>query len=148
MPTEPKAPWYAAGLAFECRQCGRCCSGPEEGYVWCTLDEVAAMAAELRMPQRDMLRRYTRRVGAKLTLIEEPQTRNCILLDRHRQDDRLVGRCRVYQCRPRQCRTWPFWKSNLVSPQSWALAALRCPGMNWGRLFSYEQIAACLASEG
>ena len=38
LPLDEK-PWYASGLAFECTQCGDCCSGPEEGYVWVTPEE-------------------------------------------------------------------------------------------------------------
>ena len=42
-----KIPWYVAGLAFECQQCGGCCSGPAEGFVWATDAEIAAVAGTL-----------------------------------------------------------------------------------------------------
>ena len=50
--------------------------------------------------------------------------------------------CRIYPVRPRQCRTWPFWPVNLSSPETWALAAGRCPGINRGRIVLFEQVEA------
>ena len=38
-----RQPWYAGGLAFECTQCGQCCAGPNEGYVWVNDAEVARL---------------------------------------------------------------------------------------------------------
>jgi hypothetical protein len=35
---------------------------------------------------------------------------------------------------------WPFWPSNLVSPADWNKAAQKCPGINRGRCYGYEQI--------
>ena len=34
--------------------------------------------------------------------------------------------------RPTQCRTWPFWASNVKSPKAWKSAAKHCPGMQNG----------------
>ena len=50
--------------------------------------------------------------------------------------------CQVYDVRPRQCRTWPFWPSNLASPAAWEDTAERCPGCNRGRLVPLEGIRA------
>ena len=36
--------------------------------------------------------------------------------------------------RPRQCRTWPFWASNLATPAAWERMCERCPGGNRGPL--------------
>jgi hypothetical protein len=134
-------PWYAAGLAFECIGCGRCCAGPEEGYVWATAGEIAAIAAYLKMPVRDFRRKYVRREGRRHSLVEDPLSRDCVFLDdgcdRDGQPCRL---CRVYPVRPLQCRTWPFWRQNLSSPQAWIAAQMRCPGINRGRMYTAEQI--------
>jgi hypothetical protein len=35
---------------------------------------------------------------------------------------------------------WPFWPSNLASADAWNKAAQRCPGINSGRLYSFEEI--------
>lgn len=48
--------------------------------------------------------------------------------------------CGVYPVRPRQCRTWPFWKENLDSDSSWIRASERCPGIGKGKKFTVAEI--------
>ena len=135
--SKPKRPWYASGLAFECTGCGCCCSGPGEGCVWVTPAEIAAIAEHLGMSVDAFTEAYTRRIGRRVSLIEAPN-KDCIFLDPAGDDG--LRRCRVYAVRPTQCKTWPFWPSNLRSPASWALAQARCPGINRGSLHSLEHI--------
>jgi len=54
--------------------------------------------------------------------------------------DGKTRKCRVYQVRPRQCRTWPFWESNLRTPEMWAQTCQVCPGSGTGRLYQLEEI--------
>ena len=135
-----KTPWYAAGLAFECVGCGRCCEGPEEGYVWVTDEEIAAIAGFLGLPEAEMRRRYVRDVFGRKSLVEVPGNRDCVFLQKANQGGR---QCRVYAVRPKQCRTWPFWANNLRHPDDWAEAGRRCPGINRGPVASREHIDAC-----
>ena len=81
-------------------------------------------------------RRYLRRVGLRTTIIEHSETKDCIFL-------REIGGkklCAIYPVRPNQFRTWPFWTENLTNPDAWNEAARRCPGINRGRHFSFEEI--------
>jgi len=133
---KPDRPWYADGLAFECLQCGGCCSGPEEGYVWITADEIDAAAKLLGIDAGAFRRRYTRKVGRRISLIEKPN-KDCIFLQSGPDG---VRRCRIYAVRPSQCQTWPFWPGNLNRPGDWATAQIRCPGINRGPLHSLEHI--------
>jgi hypothetical protein len=133
--------WYEAGLAFECQGCGRCCAGPEEGYVWVTPAEIAAIAAHLGLSEAQMRRRYVRRVGRRFSLKERAESRDCVfLLPPASHDGRQVRGCRIYPVRPRQCRTWPFWPGNVSSPAAWAEAGTRCPGINRGRVHGPDRI--------
>jgi hypothetical protein len=134
-----RPPWYVAGLAFECMECGRCCAGPEEGYVWVTPDDVAKIARHLGLREDEVRRRYVRKVGRRLSLIETEPTRDCVFLA-PAEDGR--EKCSIYPVRPWQCRTWPFWSSNIRSADAWAQAGMRCPGINRGRLYSREEIDA------
>ncbi|GHV71630.1 hypothetical protein AGMMS49928_24290 [Spirochaetia bacterium] len=52
--------------------------------------------------------------------------------------------CSVYNSRPLQCRTFPFWFSNLASEEAWKEAAALCPGMDQGRINSRDYIETCL----
>jgi Fe-S-cluster containining protein len=124
---QPNGQWYAAGLAFECRQSGNCCSG-EPGYVWVTKAEIAAIADYLQRPNGQLGKRYIRRVGLRTSLKEKPDG-DCVFLERGAGG---CTTCRIHPVKPTQCRTWPFWDSNLKSPQHWNDAARTCPGMNQG----------------
>jgi Fe-S-cluster containining protein len=72
----------------------------------------------------------------RTTIIEDPQTKDCIFLQT------IGGQrvCAIYTARPNQCRTWPFWSRNLSSPDAWNRAAQRCPGINRGRLYDHDEI--------
>lgn len=138
-----QSPWYVAGLAFECQQCGRCCAGPEEGFVWVNDLEISQIAAFLGIANEEFRRRHLRRVSGRYTIIEQPRTRDCAFL----QPDGLGGKtCTIYSVRPSQCRTWPFWQHNLESPKTWSYAAQRCPGINRGRQFTFDEIQQRLKS--
>lgn len=127
-----RTPWYRDGLAFRCTQCGQCCSG-EPGYVFVNGQEIAELAAAMGLDGETFERRFVRRVGRRKSLVEYPDG-DCIFLD---PDSR---RCTVYQARPTQCRTWPFWSSNLRSKQAWRETCEVCPGAGTGRVYTLEEI--------
>jgi Fe-S-cluster containining protein len=140
MKISAKTPWYVGGLAFECQQCGRCCEGPEEGYVWVTPDEIAAIAAYLRIPEDQVRKKYVRRIAVeRYSLVERKGNRDCVFLTAAEGGRR---RCAIYPVRPMQCRTWPFWPTNLVSPDMWAEAGRRCIGINRGEPIPFDEIEA------
>lgn len=120
------------GLRFSCTQCGNCCTGPT-GFVLFTRDEARAMAREIGVTLGSFMETYTRDtiIGRSLKETHTEFGYDCVFLDR---DDRGKALCRVYGSRPAQCRTWPFWKSNLRSRRDWMQAAGGCPGMNTGPL--------------
>jgi Fe-S-cluster containining protein len=125
-------PWYSDGLKFDCTGCGDCCTG-EPGYVWVSRAEIEALAAELGLSVEQFEKQYVRRVGTCKSLIERANG-DCVFFD---ADTR---RCRVYELRPRQCRTWPFWPANLASPVAWQQTADRCRGCNRGRRVPLDEI--------
>ena len=131
-----KTPWYVGGLHFECIQCGRCCSGPAEGYIWVTRPEIKLIADFLKIPTKQLRQKFLKRVGFRTTIIEHPITKDCMFL----QESDGQKRCMIYPVRPSQCRIWPFWSSNLVSPDAWNKAAQKCPGINRGRFYSFEEL--------
>ena len=128
--------WYANGLHFECMQCGRCCSGPGEGYVGISRPETKFIADFLEIEPKQLRQKYLRRRGLWTTIIEHPTTRDCIFL----RQINGQKRCAIYPVRPNQCRGWPFWPINLTGPETWNETAHKCPGINRGRFYSLEEI--------
>lgn len=61
--------------------------------------------------------------------------------------DPATARCAIYQVRPSQCRTWPFWPDILESPGQWAWASRRCPGIDQGRLWTESEIRSVLEDQ-
>lgn len=131
-----KSPWYVAGLYFQCRRCGRCCSGPGEGYIWVTRPEIKIIADFLKISVGQLREKYLKRIGLRTTIIEHCGTKDCIFL----QEISSQKRCIIYPVRPSQCRIWPFWPSNLTGPNAWNKATQKCPGINRGRLYSFGKI--------
>ncbi len=127
-------PWYHQGLKFECAGCGDCCIGAP-GYVWVNKAEIAAMAGQFDMEVAEFERQYVRLVGIRKSLLELADG-DCIFFDRPERT------CRVYHVRPRQCRTWPFWASNLRSRKDWDATALECRGANQGPTVPLYKIEA------
>jgi Fe-S-cluster containining protein len=123
--------WYRDGLRFECTRCGNCCTG-EPGYVWLNKKEIATLARVVELPKDDFLAAYTKMAPRGVTL-REKSNGDCIFFDRQRG-------CTIYQNRPRQCRTWPFWESNVESSQSWESMRHGCPGAGQGELIPVEEI--------
>ena len=52
--------------------------------------------------------------------------------------------CEVYEVRPVQCRTFPFWPEVLESEDSWLEYSAECPGMDRGKRYTLAQIERSL----
>lgn len=113
--------WYKNGLKFKCTGCGGCCTG-EPGYVWLTPEEVDEIAAHLGISKDQFIQSYTRSIFGRLSLREDRISFDCIFLKEKR--------CQIYTARPSQCRTFPWWKENIASPQSWKEVGKRCEGVD------------------
>jgi uncharacterized protein len=137
-------PWYADGLRFSCTQCGRCCTGGA-GFTWISDTELAALADHLGLDPATAADRYTRVVrfedGRVLRSLTERANGDCVFW-------RRGGGCQVYDQRPRQCRTWPFWQRIVADRPAWEAAARDCPGMDHGQLHPGAAIAASAADDG
>jgi Fe-S-cluster containining protein len=144
-----KQAWYSEGLSFTCTQCGNCCTGGP-GYVWVSEEELSRLAEFLKLTLQQVKSKYARRIGEQYSLKEHRNSSgayDCIFLKEVKAEstakDVVVHArriCEIYPVRPLQCRTWPFWDGNLSSQQSWNRASKRCPGMNEGKHFTFEQI--------
>ena len=124
--------WYHEGLRFKCAGCGGCCTGVP-GYVWVNKAEIEKMAASFGLDVAEFRRRFVRKVGIRCSLLEHDNG-DCVFFNKQTKG------CNLYDCRPRQCRTWPFWPSNIRSEKAWNETVAECPGCNHGPLVSVKDI--------
>jgi Fe-S-cluster containining protein len=126
-----RPPWWSEGIRFECQETGRCCvSHGAYGYVYLTLHDRRRLARHLGLTTLQFTRRYCGKTGGHFHL--KDASGPCQFLE--------GKRCSVYQGRPTQCRTWPFWPENM-KPKVWdSQITTFCPGVGKGRLYSGEEI--------
>jgi uncharacterized protein len=124
-------PWYEDGLRFACTRCGKCCTGAP-GFVWIDEEEEHAIADFLGEDHGQFVAFHTRRLASGRSLREKANG-DCVFWDARQG-------CTIYPVRPRQCRTWPFWESNVQTPAAWDHTGAICPGAGAGALISAEEI--------
>ena len=129
-----KAPFYASGLKFSCKRCSNCCRY-DSGFVFLSETDLQKLSTALKMDRNNFLSVYCRWVidfnGDEVLSLKEKSNKDCILWD---------NGCSVYNERPLQCITFPFWKNIVSSSESWKIAASACPGINNVSLKSKEEI--------
>ena len=131
--------WYKDGLQFECQRCGNCCS-IDPGYVWVSDDEIRKITAYLEIKEDHFREHYTIERDDNGTCLIERANYDCVFFNR-------ADGCLIYEYRPIQCRTWPLWKENIATPESWADIVQKCPGIGSGRLYILDEIAAFIEDD-
>jgi Fe-S-cluster containining protein len=128
--------WYDGGVRFACQpDCGKCCTRHGDyDYVYLDRRDVRRLAAKLALTVPAFRARHTRRdEGHTILIMDGPA---CPFLD--------GTRCRVYDARPSQCSTFPFWPENVRTRAAWEQLASFCPGVGRGTIVPVEAIRAAL----
>jgi Fe-S-cluster containining protein len=105
-----------------CETCrGECCRWG--GYVWVTEEEIQAMAELMNLELEAFADEYVKAAYGRLSLQERLRDGeyHCCLFDR------FNNRCLVYQARPEQCRTFPFWEQYR---EDYSKLLTLCPGVS------------------
>lgn len=88
-----------------CNECkGRCCTG-ESGYIYVTKGEALAICDVLNIDIKQLVSEYLFKKGYKYSIKENKvdDSYECIFYDRE------INGCKIYEARPTQCKTFPFW---------------------------------------
>ena len=133
------SPWWSSGVQFECQGSGRCCvSHGGYGYVYLTKEDRIRFAKALNMTTRQFTSKYCKKVDGIYQLIDGDQGR-CVFLE--------GKQCGVYEGRPTQCRTWPFWPE-VMDVKVWKKEVTEfCPGVGKGKVWSKKHIEAALKEQ-
>ncbi|NLK66490.1 MAG: YkgJ family cysteine cluster protein [Campylobacteraceae bacterium] len=83
---------------------GKCCTG-ESGYIWINYEEMTNLSKHLNISIDELKERYLDKFGARYSIKEAVYKDGfrCIFFDEEKLN------CSIYECRPNQCRTFPFW---------------------------------------
>lgn len=89
-----------------CESCnGNCCIG-ESGNIWINKTEIENLAKHLNISLEELRVKYIEKRGYRYSLKEIELSLNnyaCIFFDLDKKQ------CSIYEARPIQCRTFPFW---------------------------------------
>ena len=129
---DTKQKWWHEGIRFECQGSGQCCvSRDGYGYVYMTKQDRIRMAQSLNMSTTAFTKKFCEKEDGLYHLIDGEEGR-CLFLN---------GKsCGVYQGRPTQCRTWPFWPEVMNATVWEKEVAQFCPGVGTGRLWKKSDI--------
>jgi Fe-S-cluster containining protein len=122
-----KSQFYTGGLKFSCKRCSACCRH-EPGFVFLSEKDLELLSEKMKMDKLKFIKKYCR-WGVQypadndiLSLsLKEKANLDCIFWE--------TG-CTVYDARPLQCRTYPFWQPIVSSKQNWEMTSVVCPGIN------------------
>lgn len=93
--------------ASKCTSCGgKCCRG-ESGYIWIKPSDIEAISKFLGIKIEDFAIMYVIKVGHRYSLNEKKLGDDdyaCVFFDEEKEQ------CSIYELRPIQCRTFPFWE--------------------------------------
>jgi Fe-S-cluster containining protein len=131
-----RLPWYGSGLRFSCvADCGACCTKHGDyDFVYLEPGDIVRLAAHFDLGGDEFMARYgALDDGHAIVRMDGP---GCPFLS--------GARCTVYDARPSQCRTFPFWRENLRTRSSWERLREFCPGVGEGEDHSFETIRARL----
>lgn len=107
----------ASAWKFGCTQCGRCCALGDR-VVLVSAQEVAALEHHTALPPSAFV---------QLSSDGEPSLQSrggaCVFV--------ADKKCSVYDARPTQCRTYPFW-GETTTPLGWLRESARCEGIGQG----------------
>ncbi len=106
-----------------CETCaGKCCIG-ESGYIWINKQEIFKLADYLKISVEELGLKYLTKIGYKYSISERKIGQDnyaCIFFNLEKKQ------CSIYEVRPIQCRTFPFWdyfKQNIEEVKK------ECPGI-------------------
>ncbi len=135
-----KKPWWHQGIRFQCQGSGKCCtSHGEYGFVYLTPRDRKNIAQFLGISTSEFTKKHCEKTQGVWRLKEDPKNPDCQF---------LKGKgCGIYESRPTQCRTWPFWPE-VMSAKTWAKDVVSfCPGIGKGPLIGAEEIQRTLQEQ-
>jgi len=103
---------------FKCKACGRCCR--VEGYIHVSNTDIKNISRHLKMTEKQFRDKYVRWVHNTGRVLPSGVNSSCIFLKN--------GKCGIYQARPVQCSSFPYWDMITGDNDEWEYAKSYCKG--------------------
>jgi len=133
--------FYKDGLSFKCTGCGGCCQ--MDGEVWLDSNEFLSLTTKLGLPAEDVLDIYVDEIiagwvklknSAPTTIAAASSNKDLLVSPNIATNDMIIEqciflekdtkRCTIYESRPVQCRTYPYWPTIIAYADTWKNEAL------------------------
>ena len=129
-----RQPYYRREtLRFQCTACGACCRGDDNHHVFLSREEAEKICHGLGVSWAWFRRRYLAVLEDGERVLNSREDGRCVFLDGQ-------GKCRIYDMRPAQCASYPFWPEVVMTAKGWRQEALRCEGIGLGPRVSARMI--------
>lgn len=121
--------WFDKAISFACTSCGKCCkSYNNQIKVYLNTietiqisDHIGADIDEFQKKYIDI--HYDQHQNELISLKSNENKTNCIFLKQNQ--------CSIYEVRPTQCRTYPYWPQHMLGKNTWLKeASSTCEGMS------------------
>ena len=124
---------FEKGIKFKCQGSSNCCiSRGKHGYVYLTINDIKKISHKFKISIKLFKKKYCHYTNGYLHLKEIHKNGNCQFLNNKQ--------CSIYDVRPTQCRTWPFWNENM-NTKSWNKDVVNfCPGIGKGIIIDFKKI--------
>ena len=103
--------------------------------------QVTLLANHLQTTTKAFMESFTKEVDtpdgiavALTTLGSDSKNQHCIFLK--------GKQCSVYEVRPTQCVTYPFWSQNVSSETDWKSEGSRCPGISMHKRAEVDEFSS------
>ncbi|MFA5928705.1 MAG: YkgJ family cysteine cluster protein [Candidatus Margulisiibacteriota bacterium] len=107
-------------IEFSCTACGACCD--RDGWVFLTLTDVQKLQEHFKLSPEEFKAQYLSKYG-RYTILKEHPKGGCWFA--HTAE----GKCPIYEVRPEQCRTYPYWPDHYHDPDWFKGESKECPGI-------------------
>lgn len=131
-------------MRFECQKSceGKCCKPAWDGkayFVFLTKADREKLVMFLGQP----IRYFAIKAEFTSTRFTKETTKQWVLNNDFNKPCRFLknGRCSVYEARPTQCRTFPFWPELMVNLKTYNEVKKDCPGIGKGNDVTHAQLA-------
>lgn len=106
-------------IQFQCKKCGACC---RVGFIYLKKGEAEKIASHLGMPVKQFKKKYTEWFLFLGRALKWSEKGSCLFLKNKE--------CSIYNARPSQCSTWPYWDRILNSREDLERAKSYCGGIS------------------